>query len=135
MILTLAQLDKVDPGLVRDILIVLACFVGLAIGIFTLIDKVKAKKATGVIVSPDPLQVRGVKDLATREELEAIKEDIDKDISGLRVSLAESERKSHGEIVAIHTRINQVAENTSAMKGRLDEIAQSLHELVRRSMK
>lgn len=131
----LAQLDKLPEGYLVSWLIAFGGLALVAQLVLNLVDRFRAKSATHAVISPDPLQVKGVKELATREELESIKQDIDSDLEGMRAAMAESERKSHGEIVAIHSRINQVAENTSAMKGRLDEIAQSLHELIRRSMK
>lgn len=130
-----ARLTDLDPGFFRDWLIVLAVLVGLVIGVLTLVEKLRAKKAADVVISPNPLRTQKVPDLATRAELEAIKRDIDDDLSELRGEMRAAVAKSHGEIVAIHNRINTVVENTGAMKGRLDEVAISLHELVRRSMK
>lgn len=125
---------NVDPAFLRDWLIVLCCIGGTVYLAMNLVEKFRAKKATAMVVTPDPLNIQQVEKLATRSELEAIKREIDADNMALREAVAESERKSHQDIVAIHNRINTVAENTSAMKGRLDEVAVSLHELVRLSM-
>lgn len=135
MISTLAQFDKVDAGFLRDGIVLLCAVMGAVYLGICLVEKFRAKKAGHTILSPDPLRFAEVEKLATRAELEAIRRDIDADIGGLRQAFDEGERKSHAEIVAIHSRINTVAENTSAMKGRLDEIAGSLHELVKRAMK
>lgn len=129
------RFGEVDPGFLRDWLIVAACIVGLVIAVMTMVEKLKAKQPSKVSVSPDPLQVKEVKDLATRAELESIKRDIDADLSMMRETMAAGEKRSHEETVEIHKRINVMAENTSAIKGRLEEIAQSLHHLVQRSMK
>lgn len=145
-LLAQSRLPEISPQFFSSWFAVFLLLGGLCLMILTgfvtwlnLMEKLKARnkgdKKDGIEVSPNPLNIQKVPTLATREELEHIKRDIDADLSAMREAMMESERKSHGEVVAIHNRINQVAENTSAMKGRLDEIAQSLHELVKRSMK
>ncbi len=130
-----ARLPEIVPEFLTSWLGVLILFGGVLLMGLTIWEKLRAKKAGGVIVSPDPLQVQAVESLATRAEVEALAAEIEKDLGELRADATRERAKAHAEIVAIHNRINDVAQNTAAMKGHLEEIAGTVKTLLHRALK
>lgn len=137
LFLTMAQgrFGDVDPGFLRDWLIVLAALGGLAFLVLQFVKEARAKKAAPVMLTPDPLRMEKVRELATREELRTGLGGLEKDIETLREEIQDNRNQTHGEVVKLHERINVVASHTDAMRGRLDEIAASLRLLVERVMR
>lgn len=104
----------VDPAFIRDWLIVFACFVGLVIAIFVLIDRIRGNK----------------KDLATRSELDRIEKDIDK----LKEELERQRGTARDAMGKIHKRIDTVAANTDLIKGQLEGIGTNVGLLLKQAI-
>lgn len=135
----LAIFEGVSDGGVRDWVVILAGMVALAVGIKTLLTK-KLKEMES------PLQVVGVKDLATRKELLKVEHDLEEKLAeaarmrateakGLRdemTSLSHSFREAVGRT---HARIDGLSEKTGQMKGSVDAMNENLGRLIERSLK
>lgn len=128
------KLPEIVPDFLTHWLGVLILIGGLVLMVMTIAEKVRAKSPAKADIVNDPLRTQNVPELATKAELVAGLSELEKDITQLRHEAAERETRRNGEIVKLHDRINLVAENTSSIRGRLDEIALSLHEMVRRGL-
>lgn len=133
--LSQARFGDVDPGYFRDWIIVLCCLMGAIYLAANLLDKFKAKKPSSVVLTPDPLRTQKVPDLASRPELEEISHRIERDIEAVKEAAESAASKQEMQVIAIHTRINKVAESMEAVRGQLAEIAQNQRLLMEKFLK
>jgi hypothetical protein len=135
MIPILSQLDKIEPGFLRDWLVVLAAMVGLVVGVGLVVDRFRAKRASAMIVTPDPLQVREVKELATKAEMETLGKRLEGDIEGIRVEMRADRLAATGETRNTHHRIDALAETLAETKGLLQGVKHNTDQLLAKLMK
>lgn len=124
----------VEPSYIRDWLIVLACFVGLAIAIMVLGEKIRGKQSARVTVDNDQLMVRSAEDIATRGEVKQWGDRLETDIAQLREELNEQRATARVAIGKLHHRIDDVARNTDTMKGTLSEMSGNIKLLLEQAV-
>lgn len=116
-ILAQGRFNDVEPGYIRDWLIVAGCLGGLVLLVLTIREKLKDKQSTGVTISPDPLQVQEVETLATRSELAAMGASLEADIEALKKAIDGERNVARVANGTIHKRIDEVVETLAETKG------------------
>lgn len=116
--------SNADPSFIRDWLIVLACFVGLTIGIMTLVDKFKGKTSQARTIEGQPINVNVSQAPATKGEISELRREVDSDLEQMRT-----------EVGKVNERMDKIAENTSEMKGHLSAMSGNLKLLLDRHTK
>jgi hypothetical protein len=135
MIPLFAQLDKLpDNYLVWWVI----AFGGLALIVQTVLnvaDRFRAKKASAMIIAPDPLRVTQVADLATRKEVEAMGARLEADINDVRRSIDQKDNTAREENGKLHHRIDEVVERLSETKGLLSGVKDNTDKLLAKLLK
>lgn len=129
------RFGEVDPGFLRDWLIVAACIVGLVIAVMTMVEKLKAKQPSKVSVSPDPLQVKEVKELATRSEMVAMERRLTEKISAVEGDIDKEQKVAREEQGKLHARIDKLTEGVAETKGILEGVKENTDLLLARSLR
>lgn len=135
--LTLSQgrFGDVDPGFLRDWLIVLACLGGLVLLVATLIEKFRAKKPSTTMITPDPLRTQKVPEMATKAEVLEMTRRIERDVEELKREGSEAATSQEDRIVKIHNRVNAVAESLDFVRGVLEGIQRNQEMIMAKLLK
>jgi vacuolar-type H+-ATPase subunit C/Vma6 len=130
-----SKLPDIDPAYFLQFLACVVLVMMIVALFLNIRNSTKVKSASSVVISPDPLRTQKVQELATKGELEEMTERIESDLAEVKDTAAETVKQQHGEVVAIHNRINKVAEGLEAIRGQLTEIATNQRLLMNKFLK
>lgn len=131
----IAQLDKVEPGFIKDWIFVFGGLFGLFWMVWSFVKSTKKPGPTNTVLSPDPLQVQEVEKLATKAELDAVAKDLECDIEKLRQEIGDERKVARTANGNLHKRIDELVETLAETKGLLAGVKDNTDRLLARSMK
>lgn len=133
--LLMGQAEKVDPVFFHQWMISLGAIALIFLAIHKVAEIVRGKPPTETVISPSPLKMEKVNQLATKEELHAVEKAIEKDIEELRASMVGDKHEAGEQVVRIHNRIDSMATRLGELTGEMKQISLGVKSLVDVAMK
>jgi hypothetical protein len=127
---TLAQLQAVDPAVLKDVLLVLAFLVSTGCSILALV-RTRAKQTREI--SPQPLEVDLVKKLVSTDKCKLIHDDTNRRIVALEEGFDTLRREAKAdqnsimdlirqEVGSVHVRVNELVDAVGQLRGEIRTI-------------
>jgi Icc-related predicted phosphoesterase len=129
-----AKFTDVSSDTVVDVVVVICAILGAVFLVVSLVEKFRAKK-TSTTISPDPLQVQEVKELATKAELISMEQRLTAKISAVEGDIDKEQRVAREEQGNLHRRIDELVETMAETKGLLSGVKENTDRLLARSLK
>jgi hypothetical protein len=108
--MTLAQLQNVDAGHLKDIMLVLVALVGIASVIMGMVRRPRTN------IEPQPLEIRAATQLVSKQECELLhKATLDR-VLRIESDALEQARNRRSDVGNLHEKIREVGENVSALQ-------------------
>ncbi len=130
-----ARLPQMDGAFLLQFLGAVALLAAIYLMALAIFGHHKKKAAAEVVVAPNPLRTQKVPDLATRAELEAMSARIEAELDEVKAAAMSREATREAQVVALHNRMNLVAEGVGAIRGQIDELAKNQRLIMERFLK